>query len=34
MKKEISRRRIGEEIEVHIIRAGRKGVVTIIPEAR
>jgi len=34
LKKEISRRRIGEEIEVHIIRAGRKGIVTIIPEAR
>ena len=34
LKKEISRRRIGEEIEVHIIRAGRKGIVTIIPEVR
>ncbi len=34
LKKEISRRRIGEEIEVHTIRAGRKGIVTIIPEAR
>nr|MDO8045344.1 trypsin-like peptidase domain-containing protein [Candidatus Baldrarchaeota archaeon] len=34
LKKEISRRRIGEEIEVHTIRAGRKGIVTIIPEVR
>lgn len=34
LKKEIGRRRIGEEIEVHIIRAGRKRIVTIIPEAR
>ena len=34
LKKEISKKRVGEEIEVHIIRAGRKGIVTIIPEAR
>ena len=34
LKKEISKKRVGEEIEVHVIRAGRKGIVTIIPEAR
>lgn len=34
LKKEISKKRIGEEIGIHIIRAGRRGIVTIVPEAQ
>lgn len=34
LKKEISKKKIGEEIEIQIIRGNRKGIVTVVPEAQ
>lgn len=34
LKKEISKKKVGEEIKVQIIRGSRKGIITVVPEAQ